>query len=445
MPPAGDQAMISCRLGLGCLSLSPTAQVAGVMARLVQKFGGTSVADVQRIRKAAEIAVAAAAEGHEVTTVVSAMGHTTDHLISLAEQVTADPNPRELDMLLMTGEQQSIALMTMAIQSLGVPARSFTGPQAGIITEHRHGYASIKEVRVHPVEASLKRGEIAVVAGFQGLSDNNEFTTLGRGGSDTTAVALASALEAERCDIYTDVNGVYTADPRLLSEARKLAAISYEEMLELAAGGAQVMNARSVELAMDTQVPVRVRSTFEPHDDGTLITNFMSAPNYTICGIACDMSHASLILTSPVIEASRASLEGVSGLFTRLKELRIQTDMVMLLAREDEPSQELAFTVERRALPRVQAIIQALDSELGHPKLSIDTDIARISVVGRGLTARPVVVADIFEVLFNASISVQMVATGDIKVSALVPAKHARDAVKLIHNRFDLSGANCGS
>jgi aspartate kinase len=412
------------------------------MTRLVQKFGGTSVADVQHIRKAAEIAVAAAADGHEVTTVVSAMGHTTDHLISLAEQITDQPSAREMDMLLMTGEQQSIALMSMAIQSLGGQARSFTGAQAGIITEHKHGFAKIKEIHPQGIESSLERGEIAVVAGFQGISDHNEFTTLGRGGSDTTAVALTAALSAERCDIYTDVNGVYTADPRLLSDARKLVSVSYEEMLELAAGGAQVMNARSVELAMDSQVPVRVRSTFEPQDPGTLITHQLSTPEYTIAGIACDMSHASLCLTSPVLNAGQAHLEGISGLFTRLKELGIVTDMVMLLAREDEPSQELAFTVEKKSLSRVQIIIEALDKELGQPKLTIDTDIARISVVGRGLTARPAVVADVFETLYAASIPVQMVATGDIKVSALVPARHARDAVRLIHNRFDLNNMN---
>jgi len=410
------------------------------MGRLVQKFGGTSVADVQRIRRAAEIAIAAAADGHEVTTVVSAMGHTTDHLIALAEQVTSEPSAREMDMLLTTGEQQSIALMSMAIHSLGGRARSFTGQQAGIVTEDRHGLARIKEVCPERIEASLDRGEIAVVAGFQGISERQELTTLGRGGSDTTAVALASALSADRCDIYTDVNGVYTADPRILTEAKKLPSVSYEEMLELAVSGAQVMNARSVELAMDTHVPVRVRSTFEPDDLGTLITHRLVTPEYTICGIACDMNQACLTLTSSLAASGHNPLEGVSGLFTRLKELSINTDMVMLLAREDEPSQELAFTVDKKLLARVQSIIEALDRELGCPRLAVDTDIARISVVGRGLTARPAVVADIFDTLFNASIPVQMVATGDIKVSALVPAKHAREAVRLVHNRFGLGG-----
>lgn len=407
------------------------------MGRLVQKFGGTSVADVNRIRKAAEIAVAAASEGHEVTTVVSAMGHTTDQLIGMAEQVTSDPHPRELDMLLVTGEQVSIALMSMAIQSLGGQARSFTGAQAGIITEHNHGLARIKEIRPDGLEASLGRGEIAVVAGFQGTTENNEITTLGRGGSDTTAVALAGALSADRCDIYSDVNGVYTADPRMFPEARRLSSLSYEEMLELALSGAQVMNARSVELAMDTHVPIRVRSTFEPTDLGTLVTHRLVTPEYMITGLACDLSQVCLTLTSD--SSHSRSLEGVSGLFTRLAELNIGTDMVMLLAREDEPSQELAFTVERKALNRVKAVIDALKKELGEPKINVDADIARIAVIGRGIANRPSIVAGIFDTLFQASIPVQMVASGDIKVSAVVPAKHAREAVKLIHKRFGLS------
>ena len=252
------------------------------MARLVQKFGGTSVGDVSKILKAAAIAVKAASDGHEVTTVVSAMGHTTDHLVSLAEQIypeVAKRPAREMDMLLATGEQVSIALMTMAIQSLGYQARSFTGAQAGIITESAHGAAKIQEIRSERLESSLARGEITVVAGFQGVTENDELTTLGRGGSDTTAVALAAALGADRCDIYTDVRGVFTADPRLIADARCLPSVSYEEMLELAATGAQVMNARSVEMAMDNQVQVRVRSTFNPEDQGTLITHRVSSPN----------------------------------------------------------------------------------------------------------------------------------------------------------------------
>jgi aspartate kinase len=415
------------------------------MARLVQKFGGTSVADVNKIRKAAEIVVKAAAEGHEVTTVVSAMGHTTDHLISLAEQITptvGDRNPREMDMLLATGEQVTIALMTMAIQTLGYEAKSFTGAQAGIITEGRHGVAKIQEMRTDRLESALARGEIAVVAGFQGISENDELTTLGRGGSDTTAVALAAALGADRCDIYTDVRGVYTADPRIISDARKLPSVSYEEMLELAATGAQVMNARSVELAMDNQVPIRVRSTFVPEDVGTLITHRVVSPEYTIAGISCDMNSAIITLKSlntldGVNEAK--PLEGISALFTRLQELGIQTDMVMVLKHEDEPSQELVFTIEKSSLPRVQQLIESLALSLGNPLMQVETDIAKVSVVGRRLTNRPEVVAGVFEVLNGAEIPVQMVATGDMRMSVLTPAKYGRDAVKLIHQRFNLA------
>lgn len=412
------------------------------MARLVQKFGGTSVSDINKIRKAAEIVVAAANEGHEVTAVVSAMGHTTDHLVSLAEQIFAEPglkSAREMDMLLATGEQVSIALLTMAIQSLGYQARSFTGAQAGIITESQHGVARIQEVQADRLESSLARGEIAVVAGFQGVTENNELTTLGRGGSDTTAVALSAALGADRCDIYTDVKGVFSADPRIISDARRLPSVSYEEMLELAATGAQVMNARSVEMAMDNGVPVRVRSTFEPLDQGTLITHRVSSPEYTIAGIACDMNSAVITLKSLSPLSDTRPLEGISALFTRLQELSIQTDMVMLLKHEDEPSQECAFTIEKSALPRVQQLIEALAISLGNPLMQVETDIAKVSVVGRRLTARPEVVAGVFECLNLAEIPVQMVATGDMRISVLMPAKYGREAIKLIHKRFNLA------
>lgn len=411
------------------------------MARIVQKFGGTSVADVNKIQKAAEIVAASAKEGHEVTAVVSAMGHTTDHLISLAEQIWPDPHmksAREMDMLLATGEQVSIALFTMALQKLGYTARSFTGAQAGIITENRHGAARIQEVRPDKLESTMARGEIAVVAGFQGITESSELTTLGRGGSDTTAVALAAALGADTCDIYTDVKGVYTADPRIISTARCLTAVSYEEMLELAATGAQVMNARSVELAMDNQVPIRVRSTFTPEDPGTLITHRVASPEYTIAGIACDMNSAVITLKSLSSGSDVKPLEGISALFTRLSELAIQTDMVMVLKHEDEPSSELAFTVEKGSLSRVQQIIESVALALGNPLMQVDTDIAKVSVVGRRLTSRPEVVSGVFETLSTADIPVQMVATGDMRVSVLMPARHGREAVKLIHERFNL-------
>jgi aspartate kinase len=409
------------------------------MARIVQKFGGTSVASLERIRKAAQIAVKAAQEGEDVTAVVSAMGDTTDQLINLAQQICGSPNLRELDMLLATGEQQSVALMSMAIQELGWPARSFTGAQAGIVTESRHGAAKIKDVDTQALEASLNRGEIPVVAGFQGVTTTQEVTTLGRGGSDTTAVALASALEAERCDIYTDVSGVFTADPRILSEARRLPCLSYEEMLELAATGAKVMNYHSVELAMDRHMPVRIRSSFAPDDPGTLITHRLVAPEYTICGITSDTSQVAFSLKFPVVEESAKPLESVSSLFTRLHELSIPTDMIMLLSHEDEPMQELAFTVENNFATRVKAIVQSIWCDPNEIFLATDDTMARVSVIGRTFTARPEIVAGVFDTLHQASIPVHMVTTGDLRMSVLLPAHHAHEAVKLIHSRFDMA------
>jgi len=409
------------------------------MARIVQKFGGTSVASVGCIRKAAEIAVKAAKEGHEVATVVSAMGQTTDELISLAEEITSSPNARELDMLLSTGEQQTIALMSMAIQELGWQARSFTGGQAGIYTENQYGKAKIREIQPQGIESSFNRGEIPVVAGFQGVTQANEVTTLGRGGSDTTAVALASVLGAERCDIYTDVSGVFTADPRLFSQAKKLPCLSYEEMLELAATGAQVINHHSVGLAMDSQMPVRIRSTFQPDDLGTLITNRITAPEYPICGITLDVNQAwfNIRMFSVDEREKQQRLDSISSLFTRLNELNISSDMVMLLAHEDEPFQDLAFTVEKANAKRVQSILKGIRN-LGDPQFVVDEHLARVSIIGRRLTHRPEIVASVFEALTQREIPIQMVATGDLRMSLLVPVPHAEKAVTLIHNYFGL-------
>lgn len=407
------------------------------MGRLVQKFGGATVADLDRIRKAAEIAVKQASDGHEVVAVVSAMGRSSDQLKAMANELSAQPSARELDVLLSTGEQVSGALMTMAIQSLGYQARSFTGAQAGIVTEHRHGMAGIKDVHPEAIEACLGRGEIAVVAGFQGMTETSEITTLGPGGSDTTAVALTAALAAERCDIYSDVRGVFTADPQIVENARCLPALSYEEMLEMTSSGTDLLSTSSLELALDTHIPIRVRASQNPDDLGTLITHKWVAPDYAICAVAVDRNHASLNLTTTTPGAQ--TLEGVSNLFTRLQELSISTDMMMLLAREDEPSQELALTVDRRAIARVKTIIESLSESLGNPKVTFDTTSARISVIGRHLTSRTDIVAGVFATLHAASIPVQLVATSDMRVTVLLPDQHAAEAVRLIHNRFKLA------
>lgn len=408
------------------------------MTRLVQKFGGTSLADVDRLKKAARIACDAAAAGHELTVVVSAMGNTTDRLLSVADKVSSTPNLRELDMLLATGEQQSIALMSMAIAELGFQSRSFTGAQAGITTESQHGSAKIKHIDPSALESAFNRNEIAVVAGFQGMTANREVTTLGRGGSDTTAVALAAALEAERCDIYTDVAGVFTADPRLVPSAQKLSCVSYEEMFELASAGAKVLNARSLEVAMENHVPIRVRPTFEPDELGTLVTHKFMAPDYTICGIALDASISCFTLKLPKQSEDMKQLDCVSALFTRFAELGIITEMVMLLAHEDEPTQELAFTVAKTFAPRVASIIKSLISTSIDLVVSVDEGLSRVSLVGRKLTSKPEMVASVFETLQRADIPVQMVATGDLSMSVLLPSAHGESAVNLIHECFGL-------
>jgi len=408
------------------------------MAKLVQKFGGTSVADVDRIRKVAQIVVNAANEGHEVLAVVSAMGDTTDRLLSLAKKVSPSPSARELDMLLTTGEQQSVALMTMAIQELGGQARAFTGGQAGIITESRYGSARIEEIRSSSLEGSMKRGEIPVVAGFQGVSINQELTTLGRGGSDTTAVAVATAIGADRCDIYTDVNGVYTTDPRMVSRASKLKTISYEEMFEMANTGAKVINSRAVSLAKESQMPVRIRSTFWTEDEGTLITDFSRSQDYPISGVTYDLNQVWFTWQMPINNDQANKLDNVASLFVRLNELNISADMVMLLAREDEPIQELVFTVEKDSASRVESVIGSY-KESKDSKLLIDDKLARISVISRRLNGKPEIIASVFEALNHANIPVNMVATGDLRFSLLIPKSYAESALTLIHEHFSLS------
>jgi len=408
------------------------------MSKIVQKFGGTSVADIDHIRKAAQIVVNATNEGHEVLAVVSAMGDTTDKLISLARTITPNPTARELDMLLTTGEQQSVALMSMAIHECGGQARSFTGGQAGIITENIHGSARIEEIRTSSIEASMGRGEIPVVAGFQGITNNQELTTLGRGGSDTTAVAVATAIGADRCDIYTDVNGVYTSDPRLISRASKLKSISYEEMFEMANTGAKVINHRAVSLAKENQLPLRIRSTFWPEDEGTLVTDLINTPDYAVCGVTLDSSQVWFSWQMAIHQDQASKLDGVASLFLRLNELNISADMVMLLAREDEPLQELVFTVEKSAAIRVKSIIESNNDSHG-TKLVIDDKLARISVISRRLNGKPEIVASIFDTLNHANIPVHMVATGDLRFSLLIPKTHAHGAADLIHEHFNLS------
>jgi aspartate kinase len=408
------------------------------MGRLVQKFGGTALPDIESIKKAAEIAIRAAEEGNEVTAVVASIGKTSDQLRSLAENVAGSPNARDLDMLLASAEQASAALFSMAIQSLGWPARSFTAAQAGIVTESRHGNAPIREICTDEIENSLERGEIAVVAGFQGITEAHEVTTVGDGGVDAAAIALTCSLEAERCDVYSENEGVCTADPRIVSEARLLAAISYEEMLELSAAGLPHLHPQAVELAMDNNVAIRIRPINNYENLGTIITHKFVVPDNTVCSVALDEDQASVSIKVYTTGGDDRALEGFGSLFARLDELNIPTGTIMLLTREDEPAQELSFTVEKRYVPKVRSIVESLQAAIDHPIIRVDTQIATISVVGRGLSARPEVVGNLFDILSRAAIPVQMVSTSELRVSVVLPSQYARQAVKLVHNRFQL-------
>ncbi len=412
------------------------------MARLVQKFGGSSVRDAKHIQRVARIVADAYREGKELVVVVSAMGDTTDQLIELAGQVSSNPDPRELDVLLGTGEQISIAMLAMALQSLGLKARSFTGPQAGILTDDTNGFARIKTVHPSRIESSLRRGEIAVVAGFQGMTRSSELTTLGRGGSDTTAVALAAALSADCCDIYTDVDGIYTTDPRTVGNARKLRAISYEEMLALASAGAQVLNARSVELAMKNKVPVRLRSTFEPTDTGTLVTSSELAPEYQVCGVACDNDRISINIhlgqDFSVAGNLADEMHGAKtlSLIERLEHIGVSASSIFKKTDESKNVCQIDFTCEKRIARDVQNLLRNSLVEFPCSQFKVDAGIARISVIGNAVHTDIQLQNDLLSTLTNAEIPVSMLSADKLCISAIVPEQHKDTAIRKVHARF---------
>ncbi|MBY0360123.1 MAG: aspartate kinase [Candidatus Obscuribacterales bacterium] len=408
------------------------------MPRLVQKFGGSSVKDAEHILRVAKIVADTAREGKELVVVVSAMGDTTDELIKLAAEISDNPDRREMDMLLATGEQISIALLTLALQKFGLKARSFTGPQAGILTDETHSFARIKTVHTTRLEASLRRGEIAVVAGFQGMTRTSEVTTLGRGGSDTTAVALAAALKAECCDIYTDVDGVYTTDPRSCEAARRLHAVSYEEMLELAFSGAQVLNARSVELAMKNRVPIRLRSTFKPTDTGTLVTSREFTPNYKICGLACDVDNVSFKL---IIGEDFSTEKNESKHQERLKKLiddlhSSGVDGLDSNAKNTSELSNLEFLCQKRISQDIQSLLKEFVSELPGSEFFQDNEIAKLSLVGSGIGTDIALASEFQSILNGASIPTRFVTTSDISISAIIPQSYRNSALNKLHQKF---------
>ena len=402
------------------------------MAIVVHKYGGSSVGSADRIRTVARRVVSAKEAGNQVVVVVSAMGDTTDDLTNLAFEISPVPPARELDMLLSAGERISIALLSMAIIDFGHDAISFTGSQAGIVTDTSHGKARIVEVRARRIIESLEAGKIVIVAGFQGVSTDYEITTLGRGASDTTAVALAAALSADVCDIYTDVDGVFTADPRLVPDARKLHAVSYEEMLEMAATGARVLALRSVEYARNYGVVIHVRSSFHEGEGTFVVEEDERMEKALISGVTHDTSEA-------MIRIRRVpDRPGVAArIFGEIATENVNVDMIVQNVSEDGHT-DLSFTIPKDDLSRAEKIIEKMAREVGAEGFSADSDIAKVSLVGAGMKSHPGVAAGMFEVLAEAGINIEMISTSSIRISVVVRAAEVESAVKVVHERFDI-------
>ena len=405
------------------------------MALLVQKYGGTSVADSTRIVNVAKRIAAAAEAGNQVVSVVSAMGNTTDRLIELAHEITAEPSPRELDFLLSTGEIVSCTLLAMALRELGAKAISLSGAQAGIQTDASHSRARIEQVETRRVLGELEKGNIVIVAGFQGMTTDMETTTLGRGGSDTTAVALAAALGAERCEIYTDVSGVFTADPRVVPNARKLVDLSFEEMLELASYGAGVLHPRSVELGAFYGIPILVASSFSS-EQGTLIHGGepMESRN-RLSGIAHDLDTAKITVMGipdrPGIAAS---------LFEPLARAGISVDTIVQNAGADNIT-DLTFTVSRRDLAASQEIIRPVAESLGGQGIVANAELGKVSIIGNGMQDAPGYAARMFTALYRAGINIQMITTSEIRITCIVERADTTKAVQVLYDAFYVEGA----
>jgi aspartate kinase len=403
------------------------------MALIVQKYGGTSVGDAQRIRNVAARVVKASEAGQRICVIVSAMGHTTDELVDLAAQISPAPHARELDMLLSAGERISMALLSMAIIELGREAISFTGSQAGIVTDTSHGKARIVDVKARRVHEALDAGKIVIVAGFQGVSTEFDVTTLGRGGSDTTAVAMAAALGADACEIFTDVDGVFTADPRIVPDARKLHAVSYEEMLELSAAGAKVLMLRAVEYARNHGVLLHVRSSFKDEEGTWVREEDERMEQAIISGIAHDTSEAKVtILGVP-------DNPGVAArVFRPLADDGVNIDMIVQNASSDGRT-DIFFTLPKEDLRRAEPILQKIASEVGARGTETDADIAKISLVGAGMKTHPGVAADMFDCLADAGINIEIISTSSIRISCVIRAAEVARAVQVIHDHFSLS------
>jgi aspartate kinase len=411
---------------------------------VVQKYGGSSVADPDRINAVADRVARTRAAGHDVVVVVSAMGKTTDELVDLAFKVSSRPALREMDMLLTAGERISISLLCMALIERGLDARSFTGSQAGIVTDAVHGKARILEVKGDRVREALGGGHIAVVAGFQGYSsETSDITTLGRGGSDTTAVALAAALDADVCEIYTDVDGVYTSDPRLVPGARRLDKVSFEEMLELAASGARVLQVRSVEFARNHGVPLHVRSSFGD-DEGTWVVDEseLEADRMEaaiISGVAHDVSEAKITVKAVPDQPGIAA-----RVFQALADNAVNVDMIVQNVSEAGHT-DLSFTLPKDDLPHATPVIEAVVAEIGAAGHDVDASIAKLSLVGAGMKTHPGVAAKMFSCLADVGVNIEMISTSTIRISCVIAADDLERALVAVHGAFGLDAAEGAS
>ncbi|MGA0793729.1 MAG: aspartate kinase [Ilumatobacteraceae bacterium] len=410
------------------------------MALIVQKYGGTSVADPERMRNVARHIATTRAAGHQLVVVVSAMGKATDNLVQLARQVSTNPPSREMDMLLTTGERISMALLCMALHDVGVDAVSFTGSQVGIITDTVHTKAKILEVKGDRVRSALGDDKVAVVAGFQGISTAKEITTLGRGGSDTTAVALAAALDADSCEIYTDVTGVFTADPRVVPQARKVPVLQFDEMLEMAGAGSKVLALRSVEFARNHDVPIHVRSSFT-WEEGTWVVGrhherMKNMEEPVISGVVQDASESKItILTVP-------DRPGVSAdIFEALATANVNVDMIVQNT-STSGTTDISFTVPKADVSTAEPIVARIARDLGAGGVNHDDDIAKVSLVGAGMKTSPGVAAKMFRILADNGVNIEMISTSTIRISVVVRAPMMQTAVQALHTAFGLDSGD---
>lgn len=399
---------------------------------IVQKYGGSSVANTDRIKNVAKRVARYKKKGHSLVVVVSALGDTTDELLKLAQKITSEPSDREIDMLISTGEQVSVSLLAMALHKMGIDAISFTGAQVGIVTDYSHTKARIIDVSADRIKKELEKGRVVIVAGFQGMNLDQEITTLGRGGSDITAVALAKTLDASMCEIYTDVDGVYTADPRIVKDARKLSCISYEEMLELASLGAQVMQARSIEAAKKFSIPLHIRSSFN-NKRGTIISKEVKAmEEVLVSGVTVNKKEAKVTMCDLPDKPGVAAI-----IFEDIARRDINVDMIIQNVSRTGYT-DMSFTVPIEELDRAKQVMDRIAKSVKAKGVTYNRDIAKVSIVGVGMKSHSGVAAKMFKTLASKKINIDMISTSEIKISCVIKKRHAEAAVKAIHGAFNL-------